>query len=68
MKNYNLCKYCKNSKVVEKSFHSYTYWLEYDCKYKSHEYAYLPNKAKCYNYSKMNILEKIIRFIRVFLS
>lgn len=61
-----LCKYCKNSKAIEKSFHSYTYWLEYDCQYKSKEYEYVPDKVECDNYLKMNILEKIIRYIKVF--
>lgn len=61
-----LCKYCKNSKIIEKC-HSYTYWLEYDCQYKSKEYEYVPVKVECDNYLKMNILEKLIRSIRVFM-
>lgn len=64
MKKYNLCKYCKNSKVVEESFHSYTYWLEYDCSYKPDRYVKI---RKCWKYSKMNILEKIFRFMRIML-
>jgi len=68
-----LCKYCRNSKVIEDSFHSYTYWLEYDCQYKlydcqyeSKEYEHMPDKFECDNYLKMNIIEKIIRYIKVF--
>ena len=53
-----LCKYCKNSKVSIGSYRSYSYWIEYYCKYKDF------NTAEC-KYSKMNILERIIRFIRV---
>ena len=52
------CKYCKYSKVSVGYFLSYSYWIEYHCKYKDF------NTAEC-KYSKMNILEKIIRFIKV---
>lgn len=64
MKNNSLCKCCRNSKVVEESFHSYTYWLEYDCQYKPDRYVQV---RKCWQYSKMNILQKIFRYIRIVL-
>lgn len=61
-----LCKYCKNSKVIERFYKDYCWWLEYDCIYKSHEYEYEPDRVECCNYLKMSILDKIIRFIRIF--
>lgn len=58
------CKYCKESKVNVCSFNSYCYWLEYPCKYESNQ-KYVKQGIGCCNYSKMNIFERIYRFIKI---